>query len=384
MKIITKTHELEAFCQSAMAVPFIALDTEFMRETTYYSILCLIQLATPDDEVIIDPLAEGLDLDPLHTLMRQDTIVKVLHASRQDYEIFYQLWHDVPQPLFDTQIAAMALGYGENVGYGALVKGELGISLDKGARFTNWAKRPLSEKQLSYALADVTHLRDLYPGMVEKLKQKGYLDWIYQEMQALADETLYNFDPDLAWRRLKPKSRKPEYLAAMKAVAAWREKQAQKRNIPKNRIFKDDVIYQLAERRPNSLKALQTLRGIPHSLPRQKDADRLIRDLNTAVENAVDYAPRIPKPVNLPQDLGAATEMLKTLLRLRTESAGIAPRIVASNADLAQIAAFGKDADVKTLEGWRYDVYGKDALLMRDGKLSLRLDGKQVIVEPVT
>ncbi|HHL42947.1 MAG TPA: ribonuclease D [Hellea balneolensis] len=383
MKIITDTDSLHKFCQKASSAPFIAVDTEFMRERTFYSILALIQIATPDDEAIIDPLAKGLDMTPFLELLLDEKITKVLHSSRQDYEIFYQMCGEVPKPLFDTQIAAMALGYGESIGYLALVKGELGIKLDKGQRFTDWMKRPLSDKQLSYALADVTHLRDLYPGLVRKLKQKGRTDLVKEEMQALYDETLYNFDPDLVWRRLKPKSRHTAYLAVMKAVAAWREKQAKARNIPRNRVFKDDVIYQIAQRRPRSLKDLSALRGIPPGLHKQKNVDRLIKAIGHACDNADKLAPVIPKPVNMPAGLGPATEMLKTLLRIRAENEGIAPRIVASNAELEKIAAFGEDADVKTLKGWRRKLFGEEALKMREGKLSLRLIGKDVVVEAV-
>lgn len=381
MKIITDTDSLAKFCENAKHTPFVAVDTEFMRERTFFSKLALIQIATPNDEAIIDPLAKSIDLSPLIAILLNKNMTKVLHSSRQDYEIFYQLCHEVPAPLFDTQIAAMMLGYGESIGYMALVKGELGISLDKGQRFTDWMKRPLSDKQLSYALADVTHLRDLYPGMLKKLKHKNRTDMVLEEMQALYDETLYNFDPDLAWRRLRPKSRHTAYLAVMKAVAAWREKQAIARDIPRNRIFKDDVIYQIAQRRPRSLKDLMALRGIPPGLHKQKNIDRMIKAIGQACDNADKLAPVIPKPVNLPAGLGPATEMLKTLLRIRAENQGIAPRIVASISDLEKIAAFGKDADVKTLNGWRKSIFGDEALRLRAGEFSLRLVGKEVIVE---
>ncbi|PHS40289.1 MAG: ribonuclease D, partial [Robiginitomaculum sp.] len=220
MKIITTTDSLAKFCKNAQSAPFIALDTEFMRERTFYSQLCLIQMATPDDECIIDPMASGIDLSPFLALLADERIEKVMHAARQDMEIFYKLLGKVPAPLFDTQIAAMALGFGENVGYLALVKGRLAINLDKGARFTDWSRRPLSEHQLSYALGDVTHLRDLYPGMVRELNAKDRMAWVREEMSGQMDSELYDFEPDRAWKRLKPRMFRQDYLAAMKAAAA--------------------------------------------------------------------------------------------------------------------------------------------------------------------
>lgn len=350
-----------------------------MRESTFYSQLCLVQIATADDEAIIDPLADGIDLAPFLELLMDKKITKVMHAARQDMEIFYKLCDAVPTPIFDTQLAAMALGFGDSAGYMALVKGRLGINLDKGARFTDWSRRPLTDKQLNYALGDVTHLRDLYPGMLKELKDKKRIDWISEEMNSLIDPNLYAFDPDRAWMRLKPRKLKQDYLAVMKAVAAWREKEAQTKDIPRSRVLKDDGIYDIAMRLPRTTKELGNLRGVPNGFERRKNIDRLIKAVQTAITNAGQYAPKIEAKRHMPPNLGPTVDMLKTLLRLRTEYQGIAPRLIANAAEIELIAAFGKQADVKALTGWRREVFGNDALLMLDGKVSLTLNGREVV-----
>lgn len=380
--VIRDTDALEAFCISARDHDFVCVDTEFMRETTFYSILCLIQLATPDSEVIVDPLADDIDLAPFVDLLLDNQVVKVLHAARQDMEIFYELCDKtVPGPIFDTQIAAMAVGFGDSVGYGSLVKGRLGISLDKGARFTDWSRRPLSDKQLTYALADVTHLRDLFPGMVDELEDAGRLPWVMEEMAPQMEEKLYSFDPDNAWERLKVRSPKKAYLAALRAAAAWREEQAIEKDVPRRRILKDDAMYDLATQKPRTLEALGKLRGIPRGFERSKSAKSLIDRINDALDNIDDYAPDIPKPIAMPPNLGPRIEMLKTLLRLRTEVQGIAPRLVAGARDIDHIAAFQDKADVPALKGWRREVFGEDALALLRGEIGLRLDGEDVIAE---
>lgn len=355
-----------------------------MRESTFYSILCLIQLATPERDVIVDPLAEGIDMAPFCRLLMDANIIKVLHAARQDMEIFYQLCDAVPGPIFDTQIAAMALGFGDSAGYGALVKGRLGINLDKGARFTDWSRRPLSEKQLSYALADVTHLRDLYPGLVTELEDRGRLKWVQEEMLPQMEESLYTFEPEDAWQRLKVRNPKRHYLAALKAAAAWREREAIAKNIPRRRILKDDGLYDLAQQRPRDIKALERLRGIPRGFEKSRSAQALLDAIKAAVDNADEYAPPAPKVQHMPPNLGPRVEMLRTLLRLRTEVVGIATRMVANASDINQLAAFGKSADIPALKGWRREMFGEDALALLRGELALRLDGEDVIAEPVT
>lgn len=353
-----------------------------MRETTFYSILCLIQLATPDDEVIVDPMADDIDLAPFIDLLLDNQIVKVMHAARQDMEIFYELCDKtVPGPIFDTQVAAMAAGFGDSVGYGGLVKGRLGISLDKGARFTDWSRRPLSDKQLSYALADVTHLRDLFPPLVDELEEKDRLSWVMEEMAPQMDESLYAFDPEEAWQRLKIRNPRKPYLAALRAAAAWRESEAIERDVPRRRVLKDDAMYDLATQKPRTLDALGKLRGIPRGFERSKAAKSLIEKINQALDNVDDYAPHVPKPTAMPPNLGPRIEMLKTLLRLRTEVNGIAPRLVAGARDIDQLAAFGEKADIAALKGWRREVFGEDALALLRGEIGLRLDGEDVVAE---
>ncbi len=383
MKIITKTEDLSAFCAKLAAHPFIVVDTEFMRDSTFYSKLCLIQASGPGIEAIIDPLAEGLDLSPFLDLMMNESITKVMHAARQDMEIFYDLCGGVPAPLFDTQIAAMALGYGDSVGYMALVKGFLGVNLDKGARFTDWSRRPLSNKQLHYALGDVTHLRDIYPRMTAKLTELGRMDWVVEEMQSQLDPALYAFEPENAYQRLKIRNNKQDYLAALKGIAAWREREAQSRNVPRNRILKDDAIYALAQQRPLSRDALSKMRGIPRGFERSKSADKLLTSIDTAIKNKETYAPPAPKVQHMPPNLGPTMDMLKTLLRLRSEYKDIAPRLIANAADIEQIAAFGPKADVQALKGWRREAFGQDALDMLDGKIALRLEGREVVAKPI-
>lgn len=383
MQIITTSQALAEFCQAAKSAPYICIDTEFMRESTFYSILCLVQIATPDAEAIIDPLAEGIDLSPLCSLLMDQNVTKVLHAARQDMEIFYQLCKAVPGPIFDTQIAAMALGFGDSAGYGALVKGRLDINVDKGARFTDWSRRPLSEKQLSYALADVTHLRTLYLPLVEELETRNRLSWVLEEMEPQMDEALYSFEPEMAWQRLKLRNPKKQYLAVLKAAAAWRERVAKDKDIPRRRVLKDDAIYDLAQQRPTDLTALTKLRGIPRGFEKSRSAPALIEAMNAAVENAHDYAPKIPKTKHMPPSLGPRIEMLRTLLRLRTEVDDIAPRLIANTRDIEQIAAFGDKANVAALEGWRREIFGQDAIDMLNGKIALRLDGDDVVAEPI-
>ena len=380
--VIRDTDALEDFCEAALEHDFICVDTEFMRESTFYSILCLIQIATPDAEVIVDPLADDIDLSPFVDLLMDAQLVKVMHAARQDMEIFYELCDkQVPGPIFDTQIAAMAAGFGDSVGYSGLVKGRLGISLDKGARFTDWSRRPLTPKQLAYALADVTHLRDLFPPLVDELEEKGRLSWVMEEMTSLSDEKLYDFAPEDAWQRLKIRNPKKPYMAVLKAAAAWREREAIRRDIPRRRVLKDDALYDLATQKPRTIEAMGKLRGIPRGFERSKPAGDLLDAIKEAMDDAEDYAPVVERPKSMPPNLGPRIEMLKTLLRLRTEVEGIAPRLVAGARDIDQIAAFGDKADVPTLKGWRRELFGEDALALLRGEIGLRLDGDDVVAE---
>ena len=381
MEIITTTDTLRAYCDAAREAEFLCVDTEFMRESTFYSQLCLIQVATPETEAIIDPLADGIDLQPFLDVLFDESLVKVMHSARQDMEIFFDIAHQVVRPLFDTQIAAMALGFGDSVGYTSLVKGRLGVNLDKGARFTDWSRRPLSERQLNYAIGDVTYLRDMYPGIRDELKERGRLSWIEEETEPMLDPALYENDPDRAWERLKIRSPKKPYLAALRAAAAWREREAISRDIPRRRVLKDDALYAIAQNQPTTIAALGKIRGVPNGFERSRSAKSLVESVAKGLDNIDTYAPKVPRHKHRPPNLGPTMEMLRTLLRLKTEYEDIAPRLIANAADIEEIAAVGAKADVPALKGWRREVFGNDALALLDGKIALRLDGREVVAE---
>ncbi|CAN1506806.1 Rnd Ribonuclease D [Caulobacteraceae bacterium] len=383
MQPITTTAQLAEFCKSLKGQSFIAVDTEFMRETTYWPKLCLIQVAAPNGaQACIDPLAEGLDLAPLLDILRDETVDKVFHAARQDVEIFNNLGA-MPRPLFDTQIAGMAAGFGEQIAYDALVRQMLKIDLDKSSRFTDWARRPLSDNQLTYAIADVTHLADLYPKLRARLEKDGRLAWVEEEMAALTDPALYDVEPENAWKRLKPRKHVPKYLAVFKAVAAWRERTAQQRDQPRGRILKDDAIDELAAQAPTDAAAMDRLRGVPKGFSGSKFGPDLLEAIREALKDPDAYAPKIDRE-RAPQNAaaGAVVELLKVLLKARAEDAGVASKLLATVSDLEKIAN-DDNADVGALQGWRLDAFGADALKLKRGELALVLDGTRVRVVEV-
>ena len=378
MTPITSNAELESFCDRLKDAPFIAVDTEFMRETTYWPKVCLIQVASDTDAANIDPLAEGLDLVPLLALMADEKIVKVFHAAKQDIEIF-NMMGTIPRPLFDTQIAAMAAGYGEQIAYDALVRQMLRVDIDKSSRFTDWARRPLSDAQLKYALADVTHLAKIYPKLCDRLAKAGRLGWVSEEMAALGDPAAYNADPENAWRRLKPRKFNPRYLAAFKATAAWRERAAQTRDQPRGRILKDDAIDEVATQVPLDAEALNRLRSVPKGFSGSRFGPELVAALKEAMRDPEAYAPVVERAPPPPQNAGAVVELLKVLLKARAEDAGVASKLIATVSDLEKIAA-NDQAQVGALHGWRRELFGADALRLKRGELALVLDGARVKV----
>jgi ribonuclease D len=383
MQPITTTAELAEFCKSLKDQPFIAVDTEFMRETTYWPKLCLIQVAGPNGaEACIDPLAEDIELNPLLDILRDERVLKVFHAARQDVEIFNNLGA-MPRPLFDTQIAGMAAGFGEQIAYDALVRQMLKIELDKSSRFTDWARRPLSDNQLTYALADVTHLARLFPMLRDRLERGGRLAWVEEEMAALTDPAMYDVDPENAWKRLKPRKHTPKYLAVFKAVAAWRERTAQQRDQPRGRILKDDAIDELAAQAPTDAAALDRLRGVPKGFSGSKFGPDLLAAIKESLKDPEGYAPKIDRERG-PQNAaaGAIVELLKVLLKARSEDAGVASKLIATVSDLEKIAN-DDNADVGALHGWRRDAFGADALKLKRGELALVLDGARVRVVEV-
>jgi ribonuclease D len=383
MTPITSTADLADFCARLEGQAFVAVDTEFMRETTYWPKLCLIQAAAPGGiEATIDPLAEGLDLTAFLQVMRDTQVLKVFHAARQDVEIFNNLGA-IPTPLFDTQIAGMAAGFGEQIAYDALVRKILKVDLDKSHRFTDWSRRPLSEAQLTYAIADVTHLAELYPILRARLEKAARLSWVTEEMAAMTDPALYDVDPENAWRRLKPRKHAVKYLAVFKAVAAWRERTAQQRDQPRGRILKDEAIDELAAQAPAEVEALNRLRSVPKGFGGSRYGPELIEAIGEALKDPEGYAPKIERDTTpVSPAAGAVVELLKVLLKARAEDAGVASKLIATVADLEKIASDDR-ADSSALKGWRREAFGEDALKLKRGELALVLDGTRVRVVPV-
>lgn len=382
MRIVESNEALAAFLAELSGAPYLALDTEFLRDQTYYPKLCLIQVAAPGIEGIIDPLAPGIDLKPFYELIARPDIVKVLHAARQDIEIFYLQGGVLPNPLFDSQIAAMVCGFGDAASYETLARKIARVEIDKSARFTDWSHRPLSKRQLEYALADVTHLRVIYEWMKAKLEKTGRFAWVAEEVAALQDPALYKLDPDLAWKRLKPRTSNKRFLAVLASLAAWREREAQARDIPRGRVLKDEALTEIAAHPPETPEALERIRAVPKGFA----ASKLGKGLMEAITLGMSSAPpegaitenkqrrrREPSP--------AVVDLLKTLLRLRAEAAGVAPRLIANAEDIEKLAA-NEDDDVAALHGWRNEVFGKDAIAMRKGDLAIALEnGEAVVVE---
>ena len=382
MRIVETTADLEALAEELKAKTYIALDTEFMRDSTYWPKLCLLQIAAPGVAAIVDPLAEGLDLAPFFPLLKDPRIVKVLHAGRQDIEIFWYRGRVIPDPLFDTQIVAMVCGFGEAASYETLARKIAHAEVDKSARFTDWARRPLSKRQLEYALADVTHLCTIYEKLSAQLAKSNRESWVAEEIAALKSEELYALDPVHAWKRLKPRTANKRFLATLAAVAAWREREAQTRDTPRGRILKDEVLLEIAANPPDGPEALERIRSVPKGFA----ASRMGKSLLEAVEQGRDAPP--PDVAELRErkrsrhEPSAATvDLLKTLLRLRAEECGVAPRLIANADDIERLAA-GDDEGVVALHGWRHEVFGKDAIALRKGALAIALeDGQAVVVE---
>ena len=382
MTPITTTAELAVFCDKLKGQPFVAVDTEFMRETTYWPKLCLIQAAAGSAEACIDPLAEGMDLEPFLQILRDETILKVFHAARQDVEIFNNL-QAMPRPLFDTQVAGMAAGFGEQIAYDALVRQMLKIELDKSSRFTDWARRPLSDNQLTYALADVTHLAALYPILHDRLATEGRLGWVTDEMANLTDPAIYDVEPENAWKRLRPRKHTAKYMAVYKAVAAWRERTAQARDQPRGRIVKDEAIDEIATQAPTDADQLDRLRSVPKGFSGSRFGPDLLAAIREALKDPEAYAPVVERSrTSASPAAGAVVELLKVLLKARAEEAGVASKLIATVSDLEQIAN-DDDADTSALKGWRREAFGEDALRLKRGELALVLDGARVRVVEV-
>jgi len=380
MHPITTTSELAAACERMAAHPFLTVDTEFLRETTYYPLLCVAQIASPDEAVVVDALAPGIDLTPFYKLMADERVMKVFHAARQDVEIVWHAAKLIPHPIFDTQVAAMVLGYGDSISYDQLVQRITGDALDKSHRFTDWTRRPLSEAQLAYAISDVTHLRQVYLALVEDLKRRGRADWVGDEMRILTSPDTYRMEPDNAWQRLKTRVRKPKELAVLIEVAAWREREAQSRDVPRSRVLKDEVIADIAIQAPNTIEKLKHLRSLPKGFERSRWGEGIVAAVNRGLARDPKTLPlqsRTPPAAN-----GAATvELLKVLLRMVSEHNHVAAKVIATVDDLERIAA-SDHAEVPALSGWRRELFGEKALALKHGKLALAIEkGRVATVE---
>ena len=379
MTLITETNELIEACERFARDSFLAIDTEFMRERTYYPQLCLIQIAGKSEAVTVDALANEISLDPILNLMANNEIIKVFHACRQDMEIFFNLNRRIPFPVFDTQIGAMVCGYGESVSYDKLVRQITGIQIDKSSRFTDWSHRPLSKQQLNYALSDVTHLRTVYESLLNQLEKNGRINWLNEEFQSVLSPKTYDIPLDQIWKRLKIKNGKPRFLILVRELCAFREKEAQNRNTPRNRVIRDDVLLDIAARSPKSSVDLAKVRSLSPQFAEGRLGKSILRVVAEASNIPESDAPQLEK-LNKPKpQKPALIELLKVLLKHKSEDNNVAQKLIASTADLEAIAE-NDNANVLALNGWRKDVFGADALLLKSGKIALSATGDRIKV----
>mgnify|MGYP001135501609 CR=1 FL=1 len=377
MDLITTTDQLAAVCDRLARHPVITVDTEFLRETTYYPLLCVVQMASADEAVVVDALAEGIDLKPFFDLMANEAVLKVFHAARQDIEIIWHRAGIVPHPVFDTQVAAMVLGFGDSIAYDQLVERVTGHRPDKTHRFTDWSRRPLTEEQMHYAVSDVTHLRDVFAALDADLKKRKRSDWVSEEMEILTSPKTYNADPEHAWERLKSRVRKPKELAVLMEVAAWREQEAQTRDVPRSRVLKDDAVGDIATHAPTSLEKLAHLRSLPKGFDRSKWGADIVAAVQRGIARDPRTLPKIEKPRGNSNG-SAVVELLKVLLRMTSERHAVASKIIATVDELDKIAA-DDNADVGALRGWRRELFGDAALALKHGRLSLAIEKGRVV-----
>ncbi len=380
MPLITNQTDLQAAITALSRSEFVTVDTEFIRETTFWPELCLVQIAAPGVTALIDPLAPGIDLAPFFELMANEAVTKVFHAARQDIEIVFHLGGLIPHPVFDTQVAAMVCGFGDSVSYDQLVQKVTGERLDKSSRFTDWRHRPLSDKQLDYALADVTHLIDVYRRLKAELERENRGHWLKEEMDILTARETYDPHPEDAWKRLKMRVRKPQELAVVQMVAAWREREARERDVPRGRVIKDEAIYEVAQQQPRDATALARLRTTPRGWERSSTATQLLGVVNAALDLPKEQLPKLPKQNQLQEGSSAAGELLRVLLKIVAEREGVAPKVLASSDDIERIASDGENADVPALVGWRREVFGETALKLVRGEIALRFEKRKIAV----
>ncbi|WP_440639994.1 ribonuclease D [Bradyrhizobium sp. PUT101] len=377
MDLITTTADLAAACSRLAKHPVITVDTEFLRETTYYPLLCVVQMASAEEAIVIDTLAEGIDLKPFFELMANEGVLKVFHAARQDIEIIWHQANIIPHPVFDTQVAAMVLGYGDSIAYDALVEKVAGHRPDKTHRFTDWSRRPLTKEQMHYAVSDVTHLRDVFAALDADLKKRRRSEWVSIEMEVLTSPRTYDFHPERAWERLKTRVRKPKDLAVLMEVAAWREQEAQSRDVPRGRVLRDEAITDIATHAPTTLEKLAHLRSVPKGFEKSKWGADIIAAVERGLARDFSQLPKLEKPRN--NSNGAAiVELLKVLLRMTAERHAVASKVIATVDDLEEIAA-DDEADVPALRGWRRELFGDAALKLKRGELALAIEKGRVI-----
>jgi ribonuclease D len=382
MNLITRNEELADACSRLATAPYVAVDTEFMREQTFWPKLCLVQIAANGTEVLIDSQAPGLDLKPLFDLMVNEKVLKVFHSARQDIEIVHHLASVIPHPIFDTQVAAMVCGFGEAVSYSMLVKRLLNRNLDKTSRFTDWSRRPLSERQLTYALGDVTYLRDLYPKLKAQLDKSERASWLNEEMAVLTDPATYELHPEQAWRRLKMRIKTPKALAVLMELAAWREREAQTQDVPRARILKDEALYDIASQTPRTQEDLGSLRTLHNGFARSMRGRAVLEAVARGLERDPKTIPPIERGEPMPPEAQAVVDLLRVLLKARAGSHGVAPKLIATSDELEEIAR-SDDTDVPVLRGWRRKLFGDDALALKRGELALAIkDGEVTVLAP--
>jgi ribonuclease D len=381
MTLMDTNDAVASFCRRQMSADYVTVDTEFIRERNFWPKLCLVQIAGVDEAAAIDSLAPGIDLGPVFELMENGKVAKVFHAARQDIEIFHHLTGAIPAPIFDTQVAGMVCGFGESVSYETLVAHIAKAQIDKSSRFTDWARRPLSSRQIDYALSDVVHLRPVYEELARRLEANGRSQWLAEEMAVLTDPATYRMDPRLAWHRLKTRSHSRRHLAVLREVAAWREIEAQTRDLPRNRIMRDEMLLEIASHNPRTKADLARSRSISKGTAEGPMGEAILKAVATGLSIPDAELPELPPHADLPSGLRPVVELLKVLLKMKCEEHGVAQKLVANTEDLERIAA-DDNAPVQALHGWRREVFGEDALAMKNGKLALAVKGRTVRLVP--
>ena len=378
MTLITTTNSLSELCNKLKESEYVTVDTEFIREKTYWPDLCLIQIADNKNAAVVDVLSPNINIEPLLNIMHDPKILKVFHAARQDLEIFFKLTNRLPQPLFDTQIAAMVCGFGDSVGYDTLVNKITGKIIDKSSRFTDWSLRPLTQKQIDYALGDVTHLRLVYENLNQQLLEGDRSEWLREEVEKLNDTSIYQTSPPDAWKRIKSRNTNPRFLGVLKELASWREKEAQKKNIPRNHVIKDEALVEIAHSTPKSLKNLTRIRGLGQRTAEGYVGQSLLKAVEVGENIPSNQCPQVPRRPSIPKNIGPITDYLKVLLKMKCDEHGIAQKLIANSADIEKLAAFGSKAGVAAISGWRKNLFGEDAINLIEGRSTIIIEEQKL------